>query len=344
MAKINWGITSGFIGKLGNVVGFNWKGENIQRAHTVNGRKSQTKEQSLQRARFALITHAGGDLYEAIYSGYRFVARSRRTTQNGLFVRENMKNVIGDVPELLNLDYENLQLSQGNLLGVEFGEAAVNGNVLSVSIAEANLDDRRVAENDHVYLVVYCPELHNSKCVAVGTRDEEGELSLTMSAKWAGKRIYAYGFVIGGASYNQGVASKTEYLGAFGAEAPAKTDNAGGEQNTGGNASGNAGGNDSGNTGGGAAEETLAAPVISGTSPFAESTEVSISGPEGAEIHYTTDGYMPSASSPLYTEPFTITGSTNVRAIAIKDGVSSQAVSRMFSKSSGGDGDDVDTE
>ena len=86
MAKINWGITSGFIGKLGNVVGFNWKGENIQRAHTVNGRKSQTKEQSLQRARFALITHAGGDLYEAIYSGYRFVARSSGTSPITFFM------------------------------------------------------------------------------------------------------------------------------------------------------------------------------------------------------------------------------------------------------------------
>ena len=32
MSKSNWGITSGFTGKLGNVVGFNWKGQNIQRA------------------------------------------------------------------------------------------------------------------------------------------------------------------------------------------------------------------------------------------------------------------------------------------------------------------------
>ena len=332
MAKINWGITSGFIGKLGNVVGFNWKGQNIQRAHTVSASKARTKEQTLHRARFALITHAGGDLYEAIYAGFRFAARNRRTTQNGLFVKENLKNVLGDVPELLNLDYEHLQLSYGNLLGVELSDVAVSGNVLSATIAEANLDDRRVGEKDHVYLVAYCPELHNSKCMAVATRDEEGEISLTMPAKWAGKRIYAYAFVIGGASYNQGTASETEYLGAFGAEAPTKTDNAGGEQNN------------SGNTGGGAAAETLAAPVINGTSPFEESTEVTITGPAGAEIHYTTDGYMPSASSPLYTEPFTITGSTNVRAIAIKDGVSSQAVSRMFSKSSGGNGDPVDTE
>lgn len=353
MAKINWGITSGFVGKLGNVVGFNWKGQNVQRSHTVNGRKSQTKEQSLQRARFALITHAAGDLYEAIYAGFRAEARNRRTTQNGLFVRENMQNVIGDAPELLSLDYEHLKLSFGKLPGVELADVAVTGNVLSASIEEANMDDHRASEKDHVYLVAYCPEVNNSKCMAVGKRNEEGELSLTMSAKWAGKRIYAYAFVIGGASYNEGVASQTEYLGAFGAEAPGREEGNGGEQNnggsqsgtqTGGNTGGNAGGNDIGNTGGGAAAETLASPVISGTSPFTESTEVSITGPAGAEIHYTTNDYMPSANSPLYTEPFTITDSTNVRAIAIKDGVSSQAVSRMFSKSTGGNDDPVDTE
>ena len=345
MAKINWGITSGFVGKLGNVVGFNWKGQNVQRSHTVNGRKSQTKEQSLQRARFALITHAAGDLYEAIYAGFRAEARNRRTTQNGLFVRENMANVLGDAPELLSLDYEHLKLSFGKLPGVELADVAVTGNVLSASIEEANMDDHRASEKDHVYLVAYCPEVNNSKCMAVGKRNEEGELSLTMSAKWAGKRIYAYAFVIGGASFNEGVASQTEYLGAFGAEAPGREEGNGGEQNNGGSQSGTqTGGNTGGNTGGSDTTDVVAAPVISGTSPFTESTEVSITGPAGAEIHYTTDGYMPKASSPLYTEPFTITGTTNVRAIAIKDGVSSQAVSRMFNKSTGGNDEPVDTE
>ena len=51
MAKTNWGITSGFIGKLGNVVGFNWKGKNIQRA-LVQGADTRSEAQILQRARF----------------------------------------------------------------------------------------------------------------------------------------------------------------------------------------------------------------------------------------------------------------------------------------------------
>ena len=54
MAKTNWGITSGFIGKLGNVVGFNWKGKNIQRA-LVQGADTRSEAQILQRARFGMI-------------------------------------------------------------------------------------------------------------------------------------------------------------------------------------------------------------------------------------------------------------------------------------------------
>lgn len=41
---------------------------------------------------------------------------------------------------------------------------------------------------------------------------------------------------------------------------------------------------------------------------------------EGAEVHYTLDGSEPTLESPLYTEPFTMTETTTVRAKAFKDG------------------------
>ena len=77
---------------------------------------------------------------------------------------------------------------------------------------------------------------------------------------------------------------------------------------------------------------TVEAPVISGTSPFSESTEVSISGPDGAEIRYTTDGSEPSASSTLYSAAFSLTDTATVKAIAIKNGVSSSVASKAFTK------------
>ena len=120
----------------------------------------------------------------------------------------------------------------------------------------------------------------------------------------------------------------------------------GGSDNSGGNGSQNSGsqnggteqgGSNSGSqggseTGGGSNSESVAAPVISGETPFDESTQVTISGPDGAEIRYTTDGTAPNAESTLYSEAITLTDTATVKAIAIKNGVSSEAATKVFTK------------
>ena len=59
-------------------------------------------------------------------------------------------------------------------------------------------------------------------------------------------------------------------------------------------------------------------------------------------IYYTLDGSTPTASSTLYSAPITLSDTTTVKAIAIKDGVSSSVTSRTYTKgsNSGGSGDD----
>ena len=120
--------------------------------------------------------------------------------------------------------------------------------------------------------------------------------------------------------------------------APASDSNGGGNN---GGSSQNGGTQNGGTSGGGSQSTALASPTISGTTPFAETTSVSISGPAGSEIHYTTDGSTPTAESTLYSEAFTLSDTTTVKAIAIKDGESSEVASKLFTKSSG-DGDDMD--
>ena len=95
--------------------------------------------------------------------------------------------------------------------------------------------------------------------------------------------------------------------------------------------------NQNGNgSGSGSLTPSLTSPTISGNTQFTDSTQVSMSGPDGAEIHYTTDGSTPTAESAVYSEAFSLSATTTVKAIAIKDGQSSEVVSKVFTKSSGG--------
>jgi hypothetical protein len=103
------------------------------------------------------------------------------------------------------------------------------------------------------------------------------------------------------------------------------------------NANQNENQNQNGNgSGSGSLTPSLTSPTISGNTQFTDSTQVSMSGPDGAEIHYTTDGSTPTAESAVYSEAFSLSATTTVKAIAIKDGQSSEVVSKVFTKSSGG--------
>ena len=100
----------------------------------------------------------------------------------------------------------------------------------------------------------------------------------------------------------------------------------------GGGGGGSNGGGSSQN-GGGSQSQSVSAPQISGTTPFAETTSVSIQAEQGAEIHYTTDGSTPTAESSLYSAAFTLSDTATVKAIAIKNGQSSEVASKTFTKS-----------
>ena len=69
-------------------------------------------------------------------------------------------------------------------------------------------------------------------------------------------------------------------------------------------------------------------PVISGTSPFDTSTQITIEcSTEGAKIYYTLDGNTPSEENgTLYTGAFTVTEKTSVKAIAVLDGYKASSV------------------
>ena len=82
--------------------------------------------------------------------------------------------------------------------------------------------------------------------------------------------------------------------------------------------------------------ETIEAPIISGETEFTGTTQVTISGPEGANIYYTIDNSEPNSGSTLYNESITLNTSTVIKAIAIKNEISSEVTTQYFSQVSSG--------
>ena len=84
---------------------------------------------------------------------------------------------------------------------------------------------------------------------------------------------------------------------------------------------------------------TVSIPTFSpagGTYISAQNVTISCS-TSGATIYYTTNGSTPTASSTVYSSAISISETTTLKAIAIKDGTSSNVATATYTISSGGD-------
>ncbi|HTZ33636.1 MAG TPA: choice-of-anchor D domain-containing protein [Methylomirabilota bacterium] len=76
------------------------------------------------------------------------------------------------------------------------------------------------------------------------------------------------------------------------------------------------------------AEQTVATPTIlpaGGTFSVSQSVSITDSTP-GATTHYTTDGSIPTASSPVYSAPFSLTSAATIKAMATATGYNNSAI------------------
>lgn len=74
----------------------------------------------------------------------------------------------------------------------------------------------------------------------------------------------------------------------------------------------------------------VAAPTITGDSPFLGTTSVTLSGAEGTSLFYTTDGSQPTNASTPYSAPFDLTASATVKAVAYDGTTASSVASKTF--------------
>ena len=210
MGKTDFGFMAGFSGRLGNLIGYRWRGRMCVRTMPSHYRDARTPEQLQQRALFKAVVRFAARARQVLKKGMNAVSLDAQMTESNYFMRVNKRcfALADGTQDELQVDYENILLADGPVAPVAFYEPQMlDETTLSVDF-EKNPLHRAVKWEDLVYLVAYCPELGDFDISAPVYR-RSNRLTMSLNPYWVGREVHLWGFVVDG----KGRASQSQYLG-----------------------------------------------------------------------------------------------------------------------------------
>lgn len=207
MAKQTSGINGGFNGKVGTVVGYQWRGEWVMRALPHDFHDAKSERQLEQRGRFKASVGFAARLRDILILGLRQVSQKAHKTEYNYFQMINNDCLAWD-GESLVVDYPNLKLSEGPVAPVGFSvfsEATQDGcvsqlnskhltlNTITIPF-EKNPEHRNCNSNDKVYVAA----VNAVRCEAVLSLPvyrRMRSVTIELPVHWEGEEVHLYGFV-----------------------------------------------------------------------------------------------------------------------------------------------------
>lgn len=214
MAKQNYGINDGYRGRVGTVIGYNWRGRWCLRARPVHVSNPRTERQQAVRGGFAVLSRLASDMVVALRKGLKTCALQEGVTECNLFISLNQ----GALCEGGAVDFSRVAVALGPVAPVGFGTASQDDGVVRVPF-ERNPLHQCSSQDDEVRLFAYCPALRQGVLSGSAPRRQR-EVAMVLPDCWAGHEVHLYGFVQDAA----GRASESAYLGCLtaGDTAPAE--------------------------------------------------------------------------------------------------------------------------
>lgn len=207
MATIGQGVLGGFSGKVGPVVGYQWRGRWCLRGRPAAVRNPRTEAQQRHRMMFREEVRLASRMNWLIRESMAGLSLDEGLTPCNYFVKEN-QGCFGWSEGQLTVDWSRLVLSHGPVAPVAFGVPEVSeGTRLTVAFEKNPLHVRADAY-DKVYLYVFCAELETGYLVAPVYRREQ-RISVLLPAEWQGREVQLWGLV----GDERGRWSETIYIG-----------------------------------------------------------------------------------------------------------------------------------
>ena len=190
MGKISQGILGGFSGKVGNVIGGNWKGIDYMRVKPANVANPKTEGQVDQRSKFSTVLQFLQPLQGFLKVGFH--AYAVKMTEFNSAMSYNVKNAItGEYPDYA-IDFESALVSRGALTGALNPEASSPGlGQVQFNWAD-NSNDGNASPTDKAMVLVYNPVKNEAVYVTDGPERSTGTHTLTVPDNYSSDTVHTF--------------------------------------------------------------------------------------------------------------------------------------------------------
>jgi len=190
MGKFQKGILGGFSGTVGTVVGASWRGMDILRSRPKRTSRIPTEKQAEQRLRFKTVAEFLRPIRPLLRSFFGQPASEK--SRSNLASSYHMQEALQGIYPAIELDFERVIISKGELLGVENPIVVPqNGATLQVDWTD-NSGQGLAKTDDGLIIAVFNPdkELWDSRTSAAARATST--YSFQLPASWSGDMVHCY--------------------------------------------------------------------------------------------------------------------------------------------------------
>lgn len=209
MAILKNGPNGGFSGKVGSVVGYQWRGKDVIRGLPRLQSKKRTPAQLANQLKMTLTQQFLKSVIHFIRSGFKHEADKRVMSAFNVAMSYNKKQAItGEYPNLV-FDYSKALVSMGGVPGMKEGSASWTDTGLELRWT-SDAGEGNASGRDNLWVLLFFPEDETTEYLFNGATRDKGKDTIPVRSHQLGKPVHVYASFI---RYNGSDISPSSYIG-----------------------------------------------------------------------------------------------------------------------------------
>lgn len=158
MATYNQGILGSFSGKVGPVIGSNWRGKQVLRSVPSKSNKAPSLAQQIQRDKFAFVLRFLNPIKVVLRETFGTHLDTKTPFNNALSY--HLKEAVSLTPTGFEMHYAKVLIGKGALCGIKQPELSTIAPNRLLLQWQDNSNQGMAYANDSLLVIVYAPSLN----------------------------------------------------------------------------------------------------------------------------------------------------------------------------------------